>query len=245
MERSCPAPTIFPRAGRHRLRPDGGLPSAFSPGPLPPPAGARIDGQLSVRRTILKGETERCRKQTFLCASELLLLSYGSQGHGRPLQGRAVHLPDPAGGGGPASTSCPQAWHLSGPPGTRRGGRDPAPASPAPPPLSATPPAAPVASSARTSTTLLATCCQLAADYKKQSAGTGFTGPPHYFGQNKDAPTRTLEKNQAQLKRRRDAGFYFKCRMTDVQEVPFLDPLHGVLASPLADPATVGRTRRG
>ena len=33
--------------------------------------------------------------------------------------------------------------------------------------------------------------------------------------------------------------------MTDVQEVPFLDPLHGVLASPLADPATVGRTRRG
>ena len=71
MERSCPAPTIFPRAGRHRLRPDGGLPSAFSPGPIPPPAGARIDGQLSVRRTILEGETERCRKQTFF-----VLLNY-------------------------------------------------------------------------------------------------------------------------------------------------------------------------
>ena len=100
------------------------------------------------------------------------------------------------------------------PPGTSRarlaraeGTEAPAPASPAPPPLSATPPAAPVARAAGTSNTLLATCCQLAADYKKQSAGTGFTGPPHYFGQNKDAPTR--EKNQAELKRRRDAGFCF------------------------------------
>ena len=70
------------------------------------------------------------------------------------------------------------------PPGTSRarlaraeGTEAPAPASPAPPPLSATPPAEPVASSAGTSNTLLATCCQLAADYKKQSAGTGFTGP--------------------------------------------------------------------
>ena len=73
-----------------------------------------------------------------------------------------------------------------------------------------------------------------------------FTGPPHYFGQNKDAPT--LEKNQAELKRRRDAGFCFKCRKSDVQEVPvpFLEcPLQGTLASPSADPPTVGQTHRG
>ena len=137
------------------------------------------------------------------------------------------------------------------PPGTSRarlaraeGTEAPAPASPAPPPQSATPPAAPVARAAGTSNPLLATCSQLTADYKKQSAGTGFTGPPHYFGQNKDASTR--EKNQAELKRRREAGFCFKCRMTDVQEVPYLEcPLHGALASPSADPPTVGRTRRG
>ena len=82
---------------------------------------------------------------------------------------------------------------------------------------------------------------------KKQSVGTGFTGPPHYFGPNKDAPTR--EKKQARLKRRRDAGFCFKCRMTgvpDVQDVPCPEcPLHGALAAPPTDPPTVGRTRRG
>ena len=72
------------------------------------------------------------------------------------------------------STLCIAAW-----PGTSRarlaraeGIETPAPASLAPPPLSATPLAAPAASSARTSTTLLATCCQLAADYKKRSAGS-------------------------------------------------------------------------
>ena len=59
----------------------------------------------------------------------------------------------------------------------------------------------------------------------------GFTGPPHYFRQNKDAPTR--EKNQAELKSSSDACFCFKCSMTDVQEVPFLEyQLHRVLASP-------------
>ena len=105
-------------------------------------------------------------------------------------------------------------------------------------------PAAPVARSAGTSDTLLATCCQLAADYKEQSAGTGFTGPPQYFGQNKDAPNRG--ENLAELKRRRDAGFCVKCRITDVHEVPFLEcSLHGALASPSAVPHTVRRTRRG
>ena len=98
------------------------------------------------------------------------------------------------------------------PPGTSRarqgraeGTEARAPASPAPPPLSAAPPAAPAASSACTSTTLIATCCQLAADCKQQSAGTGFTGPPHHFGQNKDKTPR--EKTQAELKSGGEAGF--------------------------------------
>ena len=42
----------------------------------------------------------------------------------------AVHLPGPAGEGGPASTSYPPAWHLSGSPGPRR--RDRGPRQPCP-----------------------------------------------------------------------------------------------------------------
>ena len=80
----------------------------------------------------------------------------------------------------------------------------------------------------RPSTTLIATCCQLAADYKKQSARTGFMGAPHYFGQSKDAPTR--EKNHKERKRCRDAGF---CR--------FQTPVSNAAAMPVS----VGETRAG
>ena len=110
----------------------------------------------------------------------------------------AVHLPGQAGEGGPASTSCPPAWHLSGPPGPRR--RDRGPRQP---------------------------CPTSAVRYPAFGAGRELRGhlhhPPlsagggrleavgrdgaHYFGQNKGAPTR--EKNQAELKHRREAGFCF------------------------------------
>ena len=89
---------------------------------------------------------------------------------------------------------------------------------------------------------LVAICCRLTAEHTVQSIGTGFAGPPHYFGPNQDDATKS--KNTAELKRRRAAGVCFKCRMTDVTDVPFLDcPLHGARAPPGSNPATVGRTR--
>ncbi len=81
----------------------------------------------------------------------------------------------------------------------------------------------------------------MTAEHTAQSAGTGFVGPPHYFGDNKDDDWRA--RNQAELKRRRTAGLCFKCRVTDVKDIPFLQcPLHGVLATD-PNPPTVGRTR--
>ena len=65
-------------------------------------------------------------------------------------------------------------------------------------------------------------------------------GPPHYFGDNKDEARKT--KNQAELKRRRAAGYCFKCRVADVKDLPFLECLlHGALASDPSQP-TVGQT---
>ncbi len=88
----------------------------------------------------------------------------------------------------------------------------------------------------------VARCCRLTAEHAAQSTGTGFVGPPHYFGDNADDARKG--KNQAELKRRRAAGYCFKCRMSDVKEVPFLEcPLHGALASAPNAP-TVGRTRQ-
>ena len=52
------------------------------------------------------------------------------------------------------------------------------------------PPAAPVASYSGTSTICTTRPRLLSAAYKQQSLGTRFTGPPHYFGQNKDPTTR-------------------------------------------------------
>ncbi len=74
-----------------------------------------------------------------------------------------------------------------------------------------------------------------------QATGQNFVGPLHYFGNNEDAGRRS--KNQAEMRRRREGGSCFKCRMSDIKDVPFLErPLHGALATaPTA--ATVGRTR--
>ena len=52
------------------------------------------------------------------------------------------------------------------------------------------PPAAKVASYAGTSTIRTTRQGLLSAAYKQQSFGKRFTGPPHYFGQNKDPTTR-------------------------------------------------------
>jgi hypothetical protein len=87
----------------------------------------------------------------------------------------------------------------------------------------------------------IAKCCRVSTEHAAQSAGTGFVGPPHYFGDNEDNERR--HKNQAELKRRRAAGYCFKCRMSDVKDVPFLEcPLHGALATATNAP-TVGRTK--
>ena len=108
----------------------------------------------------------------------------------------------------------------------------------APPPVAPTPAAA--SPPAGTSDEYVARCCRLTAEHTVQAAGTGFVGPPHYFGDNKDEARKA--KNQAELKRRRAAGYCFKCRVADVKDLPFLEcPLHGALASD-PSPPTVGRT---
>ncbi len=111
----------------------------------------------------------------------------------------------------------------------------PSPASaPAPPPAASS-------LSAGISDDYVASCCRVTTEHAAQSTGTGFVGPPHYFGDNEDATRKA--KNQVELKRRRAAGYCFKCRMNDVKEVPFLEcSLHGALASAPNAP-TVGRTR--
>jgi hypothetical protein len=84
-------------------------------------------------------------------------------------------------------------------------------------------------------------CCRGATEHSAQATGQNFVGPPHYFGDNEDAGRRS--KNQAEMRRSREGGYCFKCRMSDIKDVPFLEcPLHGALATaPTA--ATVGRTR--
>ena len=106
---------------------------------------------------------------------------------------------------------------------------------PLPPAAARSPPGIPDDYSAR--------CSRVTSEHATQSTGTEFVGPPHYFGDNEDSSRRA--KNQAEMKRRRANGFCFKCRLSDVKEVPFLEcPLHGALASD-AQAATVGRTRVG
>ena len=87
----------------------------------------------------------------------------------------------------------------------------------------------------------VARCCRVSMEHAAQSTGQNFVGPPHYFGDNEDPARRT--KNLAEMKRRRAGGYCFKCRMSDVKEVPFLEcPLHGALA-PASNAPAVGRTR--
>jgi hypothetical protein len=141
---------------------------------------------------------------------------------GQPTQPRA-RLARAAGSGGPAEEVTPTpADPPLGPP---------APAAlPAPPPTSCPP------------ERLVATCCRLHVEHQAQSTGTGFRGPPHYFGPNRTDETK---KNQAELNRRRTAGLCFKCPMANVQDVPFREcTLHGALAPPGGKPPTVGRTLR-
>lgn len=117
---------------------------------------------------------------------------------------------------------------------------DPLPATPAGAPPAA-PPQATTPPSSGSPADYVARCSRLTAEHAAQSAGTGFVGPPHYFGDNKDDDRRA--RNQAELKRRRTAGLCFKCRVTDVKDLPFLQcPLHGALATD-PNPPTVGRTR--
>jgi len=116
---------------------------------------------------------------------------------------------------------------------------DPAPA----PTSTVPPPPATACASSGVPDDYIARCSRVTAEHAAQSTGTAFVGPPHYFGDNEDPTRRT--KNQAEMKRRRANGLCFKCRMSDIKEVPFLEcPLHGALASD-AQAAAVGRTRAG
>ena len=72
--------------------------------------------------------------------------------------------------------------------------------------------------------------------------GTGFKGPPHYFGDNTNAATK--RKNRLELKRREGAGECFQCTVTQLQRgVNHIDcPFHGRHAGPGPHP-TVPRDR--
>lgn len=119
---------------------------------------------------------------------------------------------------------------------------DPSPeARPFPASTAALPPPASPPSPTSLPDDYVARCCRVSAEHAAQSAGTDFVGPPHYFGDNEDSNRKT--KNQAEMKRRRAGGYCFKCRMSDVREIPFLEcPLHGASASNPNAPS-VGRTR--
>ena len=87
----------------------------------------------------------------------------------------------------------------------------------------------------------VARCSRVTTEHSAHAMGQNFVGPPHYFGDNEDAGRKS--KNQAEMRRRREGGYCFKCRMSDIKDVPFLEcPLHGALA-PAPTAATVGRTR--
>lgn len=73
--------------------------------------------------------------------------------------------------------------------------------------------------------------------------GKGFEGPAHYFGDNKDPAVKT--KNREEQNRRKQADLCFKCRMSDLKPVHFLQcALHGADAPTHPRPPTVPRTRR-
>ena len=87
----------------------------------------------------------------------------------------------------------------------------------------------------------VARCCRVTVEHSAQATRQNFIGSPHYFGDYEDTGRRS--KNQAEIRRRQEGGYCFKCRMSDIKDVPFLEcPLYGALVTaPTA--ATVGRTR--
>ena len=88
-----------------------------------------------------------------------------------------------------------------------------------------------------------AQCLQLTTERLTAVQGRGFTGPPHYFGDNEDKKRK--DQNRTEFDRRKQLGWCFKCMPRDLQQVPFLEcPLHGARAAPTQPPAaTVPRTR--
>jgi len=115
-----------------------------------------------------------------------------------------------------------------------------APIPPSPQPVSPTPPGPP---SSPIPADRDVRCLRL---YEARAAavnGKGFEGPYHYFGDNKD-PT-VKNKNRDEQNRRKQADLCFKCRMSDLKPVHFLQcALHGADAPTQPRPPTVPRTRR-
>ena len=71
--------------------------------------------------------------------------------------------------------------------------------------------------------------CRLLQERLAAINGRGFSGPPHYFGDNDD-PARK-KKNHDEFSRRRSGGLCFKCTQAEVTSCPFLEcPRHGAEA---------------
>ena len=100
--------------------------------------------------------------------------------------------------------------------GTPRG----APPTPPPPATPSSPPPGGDSSQAE---------CRLLKERLAAINGRGFSGPPHYFGDNED-PARK-KKNHDEFSRRRSGGLCFKCTQAEVTSCPFLEcPRHGAEA---------------
>ena len=114
------------------------------------------------------------------------------------------------------------------------------PASPAPQPVSPAP-LGPTSSTDPVDRD--ARCLRLYEARADAINGKGFEGPYHYFGDNKDPAVKT--KNRDEQNRRKQADLCFKCRMSDLKPVHFLQcALHGADAPAHPRPPTVPRTRR-
>ena len=92
-----------------------------------------------------------------------------------------------------------------------------APPTPPPPATPSSPPPGGESSQAE---------CRLLKERLAAINGRGFSGPPHYFGDNED-PARK-KKNHDEFSRRRTGGLCFKCTQAEVTSCPFLEcPRHG------------------
>jgi len=115
-----------------------------------------------------------------------------------------------------------------------------APSPPSPKPVSPTPPG-PTSSPDPADRDVR--CLRLYEARADAVNGKGFEGPYHYFGDNKDPSVKN--KNRDEQNRRKQADLCFKCRMSDLKPVHFLQcALHGADAPPHPRPPTVPRTRR-